>query len=61
MKNRQAFVQGEWVFRITGPSKVRPGRIRVAAENVDKRDHPLAQAVAKIIEVWIASGRRRAA
>lgn len=61
MKSKRLVVLGEWFFRLTVPAQARPGRVRVTVENVDKRDLPLAQALARVIEVWIASGRRRPA
>lgn len=61
MKNGKAFVLGEWFFRITGPAQTRRGRVRATVENVNACDRRFAQALAKVIEVWMDSGRRRVA
>ena len=56
---RKRFIVGEWIMRVTGSSKAHPDRIRVLVENVNQPDLQFAQAVAKVVEVWIASGGRR--
>ena len=58
---RRRHVVGEWLVKIVGPAQPQRGRVQVTVENVDQRDRRFAQALAKVVEVWIASGRRRPA
>lgn len=58
MKKRNVLV-GEWFFELWGPERGRSGPVTVSVKNADRPDLRFAQALAKAVEVWIASGGRR--
>ncbi|MBI5209541.1 MAG: hypothetical protein HY927_06150 [Elusimicrobia bacterium] len=47
----------EWHMSMTTSPGGRPGRIEVAIQDVDERDHDFAAALAHLVEVWLNARR----
>lgn len=54
---RRRMLLAEWHMSMTTSPGGRPGRIEVAIQDVDERDHDFAAALAHLVEVWLNARR----